>query len=408
MPDLIGGTVQLDNVAWMVVGVLPQDQDYPQYADFWVPKTFREGEDQDRSGGYMQAVPRLGRGVDLSEAQQDMDRIAREMAADFPATNADAGVLVQPLAQHVLGNVRPALLVLMGAVGLLLLVAYANVASLMLVRAMERERELGVRAALGAGKLRLIRQLGTEAGVLATLGGIGGLAVSWSGIAALAALSPADIPRLATISVDGRMVLVTGLITLLTAVLCGLAPLSYAARQDIRRALGSTSSAAPRGSHGRQGARRLGATLVVGQIGIALVLLIGAGLLGRSFLALRDNDLGFAVENRVAIQIFLWDLNPLRCQRIQRAQEIEQALEAVPGIDDVGMVLALPFHPSAIDCESGFSIDLRARDPNEALPRAYTTIMSPDYIQVMGIQLLQGRSFTPADREDALLVAMIN
>ena len=403
-PDLIGGTVELENGAWLVVGVLPQDLDYPEYADFWAPKTFRPREDQDRTGGYMQAVARLGPGASLSDAQQDMDRVAREMAGDFPETNGAAGVLVRPLEQHVLGNVRPALLVLMGAVGLLLLVACANVASLMLVRAMEREGELGVRVALGAGQLRLIRQLGTEAGVLAVLGGIGGLAVAWGGITALAALSPAELPRLSTIGVEPRIVLVTGLITLLTAVLCGLAPLSYATRPDIRRALVSASS----GSRVRRGGRGVGAALVVGQIGMALILLIGAGLLGRSFLALRDNDLGFEVENRAAIQLFLWDQNPLEAQRIQRAQEIEQALEAVPGVEAVGIVSALPFHPSQIDAESGFSIDLRPRDPTEPLPRTYATVASPDYVQVMGIPLLQGRGFTAADREDAPLVAIIN
>ncbi len=147
---------------------------------------------------------------------------------------------------------------------------------------------------------------------------------------------------------------------------------------------------------------------MVGQIGMALILLIGAGLLGRSFLALRDNDLGFEVENRTAIQLFLWDLNPLEAQRIQRAEEIEQALEAVPGVEAVGIVSALPFHPSQIDAESGFSIDLRPRDPTEPLPRTYATVASPDYVQVMGIPLRQGRGFTAADREDAPLVAIIN
>ena len=141
---------------------------------------------------------------------------------------------------------------------------------------------------------------------------------------------------------------------------------------------------------------------------MALILLVGAGLLGRSFLALRDNDLGFAAENRAAIQLFLWDLNPLRSQRIQRAQEIEEALEVVAGVEAVGIVSALPFHPSQIDAESVFSIDLRPRDPNEALPRAYMTVMSPDYLEVMGIRLLQGRGFTAADRGDAPLVAIVN
>jgi putative ABC transport system permease protein len=403
-PGLVGRTIELDGSDHVVVGVLPLELDYPEYRDVWAPKVYRPGEDQIRSSGYMQAVARLLPGTGLVEAQRDLDRVASSMALDFPATNAGTGVRLVPLEQHVLGDVRPALLVLLGAVGLVLLVACANVASLMLARAMERERELGVRVALGAGRFRLIRQLGTEAGTLAALGGLAGLAVAWLGIRGVVALGPSDLPRLETLGMDGRVVLFSVAVTGVTALLFGLAPALHALRAEVRRSLASSS---PR-SRGHRSGNVFRSALVVGQIGLALVLLIGAGLLGRSFLTLLDNDLGFEIDNRAAIQVFLWDRNEAIDQRILMAQEIERAMEAVPGVAAVGFVSALPFHPSQIDAEGTFTVESRPPVQDNQQPRAHTTVASADYFDVMSIRLVRGRTFTPADRMDAPRVAVIN
>jgi putative ABC transport system permease protein len=403
-PALVGQAIELDGSEYVVVGVLPANLEYPAYRDVWAPKVYRPGEDQTRTSGYMVAVGRMRPGVEQADAQRDLDRVASAMAIDYPATNVGTGIRLMGIEEHVLGDVRTALLVLLGAVGLVLLVACANVASLMLARAMERERELGVRVALGAGRLRLLRQLGTESGTLAVLGGAAGLVVAWAGVRALVALSPTDLPRLAAIGMDGRIVAFAALITLVTALLFGLAPALHAMRAEIRQTLAATSH----GSRGSRASGRFRSALVVGQIGLALILLIGAGLLGRSFLSLLDNELGFEVENRATVQVFLWDRHPTVAQRIQQAEQIAAAFSAVPGVEGVGFTSALPFHPTQIDAEAGFTIESRPPLADAQAPRAYTTIASTDYFDVMSIRLERGRLFTPADRLDAPRVAVIN
>jgi putative ABC transport system permease protein len=403
-PSIVGRPIELDGTEWLVMGVLPADVEYPAYRDVWAPKLYRPGEDQVRTSGYMIAVGRLKPGIGLVEAEGDMNRVASGMALDYPATNVGTGVSLVPLEDHVLGAVRPALLVLLGAVGLVLLVACANVASLMMARAMERERELGVRVALGAGRMRLLRQHGTEAFSLALLGGTAGLIVAWAGVRALVALGPEDLPRLGTIGIDGRIIAFSAVLTVLTALLFGLAPALHALRSGARQTLATSSH----GSRGSRAAGRFRSALVVGQISLAMILLVGAGLLGRSFLSLLDNDLGFEVENRAAIQVFLWDRHPTAEQRIQQAGLIEAAMAAVPGVEAVGFTSALPFHPSQIDAESVFRIDGLPPVQDAQAPRAYTTIASTNYFDVMSIRLIRGRTFTEADRMDGPRVTVIN
>ncbi len=401
-PGLIGSTIQLDNSPFTVVGVLPPALDYPEPKDIWAPKRFRPYEPEERTSGYMQVVARLQPGVSVDAAQRDMDRVAAAMAAEYPETNANAGVNVIPLSDHVLGGVRPALFVLLGAVGLVLLIACANVASLMLARGAERERELGVRAALGAGRPRLVRQLVTESAVLALAGGLAGVALAYFAVQALVAASPPDFPRLDAITIDARILGFGLVMTLLTVLLFGLTPAVQLSRPDLRPALGWGAR-----SVGIRPGSRLRSALVVSEIALALVLLIGAGLLGRSFVRLLANDLGFAADDRATVQLFLWDRNPTAEQRISRVRELEQRLEAVRGVEEVGLVSALPFHPTQIDTED--VLDIEGRPPSATeVRRVQTTVASPDYFDVMEIPLISGRAFTDQDRAGAPGVAIIN
>jgi putative ABC transport system permease protein len=352
----------------------------------------------------MYAVGRLKPGVTLAQAQAELDAIGTQLAGEYPATNTSLRINAVAFEEQVLGDVRPALLVLLVAVGFVLLIACANVASLLLARAAERERELAVRAALGAGRPRLIRQLVTESLALALLGGVLGIALAYGGVKVLVALSPPNLPRLEAIAVDARILTFALAITLLTAVLFGLAPALRASRPDLLtplRAAGRVLS----GAFERLNLRR---ALVTGEIALALVLLIGAGLLVRSFVALLDQDLGFAAENRATFQAFLWDLNPAPDQRLQRARAITEALATTPGVEAVGTTNAVPFHPSQIDGMSSLVVEGRPLPATGEEQRVYTLIANPEYFQVMGIPVLAGRPFGPTDRAGTPGVALVN
>jgi putative ABC transport system permease protein len=401
--SLVGRTIELDSEAATVVGVLPPGIKYPGDRDIWGPKSFAEWELTNRTSSYTFAVARLRSGIGAEEAQADLDRVASALAQEYPRTNADAGVAVVPLDKQVLGNARPALLVLLGAVGLVLLIASANVATLLLARGLERERELGVRAALGAGQSRLVRQLVTESVVLAAVGGGLGLALAYLGVEAFSALVPPELPRAENIAIDGRVLLFAALVSAFTALIFGLAPALRFSRPVLTLPL-QGSSRAVTASRGRT---RLYRALVVSEIALALVLLIGAGLLSRSFVDLLDNDLGFVSERRATLQLFLWDQNPTREQREQRVREFGERLESTPGVDKVALTSALPFQPAKIDLDGSLTIEGKELPPGQDR-RVHTTIASGDYFQVMGIPLQSGRTFSPQDRIDAPRVAIIS
>jgi predicted permease len=403
-PRLIGSTIQLDGAPATVIGVAPPWLNYPEYRDLYNTKRWYPNEETDRRSSYMYAVGRLKPGVTLAQAQAELDAIGTQLAAEYPATNTSLRINAVAFEEQVLGDVRPALLVLLVAVGFVLLIACANVASLLLARAAERERELAVRAALGAGRPRLVRQLVTESLALALLGGVLGIALAYGGVRVLVALSPPNLPRLEAIAVDARILTFALAITLLTAVLFGLAPALRASRPDLLtplRAAGRVLS----GAIQRLNLRR---ALVAGEIALALVLLIGAGLLVRSFVALLDQDLGFAAENRATFQAFLWDLNPAPEQRLQRARAITEALATTPGVEAVGITNAVPFHPSQIDGMSSLVVDGRPLPATGEEQRVYTLIATPEYFRVMGIPVLAGRPFGPTDRAGAPGVALVN
>ncbi len=402
-PNVLGKTLLLDNKATTIVGVLPASVKYPEIADFWIPKALTDYEINERFSSYMRVVGRLRPGVSLADARADLERIASQLKTEYPRSNDQTGVNLVPLREHLLGPVRPALLTLLGAVGFVLLIACANVASLLLAAGAERSKELAVRASLGAGRRRLLHQMATESVLLALIGGLLGVGFAYFGIRALVVLSPPNLPRVDTLGMDARVLGFSALITLTTAILFGLAPAIRFSRPDLLSALRASGRSLTSG----RGHNRLRSALVVSEIALALVLLIGAGLLIRSFISLRQNDLGFDPENRATLQAFLWDRNPTAEQRLQRIAEFEQGFRTLPGVRDVGVVSALPFHPHAIDASAKLRIIHRPVPPNEE-PTAYTTIASPTYFRAMGIPLQKGRMFDERDRMGGVAVALIN
>lgn len=402
-PGLVGRTIELDGAPTPVIGVLPDGVAFPEPVSVWAPKLLRPGERDDQVADYRHAIGRLAPGVGLEQAQHDLDRVAALSAERHPRTHAGRGLAAIRLPDVVLGPVRPALHLLLAAAGLLLAIACANVAGLLLARGGERQTELAVRGALGAGRGRLARQLLTESLLLAALGGAAGLGLAALATPLLVRLLPPDLPRAAEIALDGRVLAVGLALTLATGLVAGLAPALRLARPPLAAALhaGGRASEDPRRARVRQ-------ALVVAEIALALVLLVTSGLLMRSFERLLDNDLGFAHEGRLALQLFLWDRNPTAAARAARVDEISSRLAALPGVEEVGVVSALPFHPSAIDIETEVRVEGRPRRPGEGAPTAFATVASPGYFRALGIPLLSGRGFGVADRDGAPSVALVN
>ncbi len=401
-PAIVGQPISLDNEAVTVIGVLPAGIDYPERTAVWAPKQLRTNALTDRRSNYMYVVARLADGTTAGTALAELHGIAQQLGREYPASNAATGIDVAPLEEHLLGPVRPALLVLLGAVGLLLLISCANVAGLLLARDADRAREYAVRAALGAGPRRIGRQLLAENFVLALAAGLTGLALAWVGVRAFTGLAPANLPRAEFVTLDGRVVLFALGATLATMLLFGLLPALRATRTRADGAL------AGRGTAAGVGRQRLGSAIVVAEVALALVLLVGAGLLVRSFAALLDTDIGFATENRATVQTFIWDRNPTPEQRLVQARAIADAMRATPGVKTVGITTGAPFHPHRIDAESTLNIvGVTATNPGEE-QRVTTLVASPEYFPAIGMRLVRGRLFTEHDNANAPRVAIIN
>jgi putative ABC transport system permease protein len=405
-PGVVGKSITLNGEGHTVVGVMPADfQFLSKDVGMWVPIAFTPQQLASRGGHYLEVVARLKPGVTVERAQAEMSTIAARLQQQYPDQNTDLGATVVSLHEEVVGNIRPALLVLLGAVGFVLLVACANVANLLLARAAVRQKEIALRTALGASRLRLIRQFLTESVLLAALGGVVGLLLSVWGVTLLKSFIPENISQVKAITVDARVLGFTLLVTLLTGLVFGLAPAAQASKFNLNETLkeGGRDAAAARGSN------RVRGLLVVGEVAVSLVLLVGAGLLINSFLRLRHVDPGFRTDNLLTMSVVLPQQKyPDQARRSAFYADMIRRVEALPGVRSAGVTNWIPL------VRQGDSIGVTiegqpAPVPGQGkMPVLMTRVVSPHYFSTMGIQLLQGRVFEEGrDRVDSPCVVVI-
>ncbi len=399
-PAVIGTTLDLDGSPFEVVAVMPESFQFPSTAQMWAPLVFSEAQLQDRNWHFLLTIARLAPGTSVTEAQAETETIAARLGQEFPESNADYGLTVMPLHSEMTNAVRSMLWVLLGAVGFVLLIACANVANLLLVRASGRSRELSVRAALGAGKSRLIRQLLTESLLLALVGGVLGLGVAFVGLDAMLALSPLTVPGGGTVSIDGWVLGATAIGTLLTGIVFGLAPVTSVLRTDLQGTLREA-----RGQTGG-GNRRLRSGLVVTEIALALVLVTGAGLMVQSVRQMLDVDVGMNTGDVLLAQFSLpAAAYPQPEEQVLFYDQLIETAGAIPGVVSASLSTIVP--PA-----SGGQYHVRVEGVHEAwtmdLPVARTRAVSHDYLQAMGVPLIRGRYLEETDVSDAPFVVVVD
>jgi putative ABC transport system permease protein len=401
-PGVIGREVRLDGRPHRIVGVMPAAMDYAVFGEeLWVPTAFSVERLAEHDEHYLSVLGRLKPGVTVSQAEAEMRGLARWLETNYPKDNRDRGIIMAPFMEELVGDYRPRLFVLLGAVGFVLLIACANIANLLLARGAARSRETAIRAAIGAGRGHLIRQALTESLVLAVSGGLLGLLVGYWGVALLAAFGPEDVPRLAQARLDGPVVAFAVGLTLLSGLVFGLVPSLRAASQLPHEALKEGGR-----SGSRAGSRdRLRNVLVVGEIAVALVLLTGAGLLIRSAIALNRVDPGFDPQGVVAGRVSLPAVTYETPEQVTRAfQRIEERIVAMPGAARGALVSTAPLEGGG---SNGLVPEGRPLDISSAI-NSQMRLVTLGYFATMKIRLLHGRTFTADDRRGAPLVMVIN
>jgi predicted permease len=400
---IVGKKITLDGEPYTVIGVMPSSLQFSGFdSDIWTTPGFVLKTDESRNSHYLFAYGRLKAGVTLAAARSEMDTIAGRLAQQYPDSNSHSGVLLVPIQEEIVGgNTQQALLVLWAAVGLVLLIACANVANLLLSRTIGRRREFAVRAALGAGRMRLITQLVTESVLLASAGGLLGLAVAHWAITTI--VRTAAIPRRYGIALDMHVLAFTAILSILTGIVFGLAPAFASSAVDLNSALKETIGIAEASAM----RSRLRSGLVVGEIALSVVLLAGAGLLIKSLWLLGRVNPGFNPKGVLAARLSLPDSNyPNGPDRDATFKRVIERLASIPGVDSVGGVNDLPF--SGSETSTSFDIEgIPPRSPDENR-QADRRDISPGYFKSMGIPLLKGREFTDQDDAGSAKVAMIN
>jgi putative ABC transport system permease protein len=406
-PAAIGRILTIDGIPRTVVGVVPHELGEMVAADLWLPTAINPN-DPERRNHQFGIVARLKSGVTLAEARAEMNVIARRLESAYPATNTGWGVTLFPMAEMFTGRIRPVLLILLGAVGLLLLIACANLANLLLARAATREKEIAIRGALGAGRLRLIRQLLTESLVLALTGGALGLTLASYGVRLMRGIVPDMFPMLQHMSVDVPVLAFTFGISILTGLLFGLVPAWRSSHTDLNTTL---KEAAGR-SESAGGSHRIRSFLLAGEVALAVLLSVSAGLLLRSFVRVTEVNPGVRTANILTMNLSLPEVKydtPLK--RAAFYKDLIERLDALPGVRSAGAVLFLPLRVSILSFRigvNGFQIQGRPPLPPDQRPLADYRTATPGYFSTMGIALRKGRLFDQHDDQDAKRVALVN
>jgi len=400
---VVGKQLVLDGDSYTVIGIMPQGFSFPEKTDVWLPLSFVPEELADRSYNHLAVVGRLKPGVELRQAQAEMSALMDDQARRYPNENAGRSMRLLTFQQNLVGDIRTALWILSGAVFLVLLIACANIANLLMARASTRQKDVAIRVGLGASRRRLMQQLLTESLLLSLLGGVIGLIFAYGGLQILTTVGPANIPRLSEVTIDGRVLAFTTVVSLLTGIIFGLIPAFQATKPNINEWL----KEGQRGASGGPGGKRARNWLVVTEMALALILLIGAGLLIKSFLILWQVEPGFNPRNVLTMAI---SPSPpkynTRRDREALCQRLLEQVKSTPGVEAVGIVNQLPF--SGRNLGLNFTIVGQPPARPEDTATANYRMASSGYLQAMGIVLKRGRDFNEHDTRDTTPIALIN
>ncbi len=413
--NLVNQTVQLNGQSYTVVGVMPPTFKFPpafsakttseeliSNADLWVPLT-TDDVPLVRNIRNLKMVGRLKSGATPPQAQAEINSIASRLDKEYPDVNAGLESLVIPLHEQIVGDVREALLILLGAVVLVLLIACANIANLLLSKATARQKEIAIRTALGANRLRLLRQLLTESTLLGLLGGVFGFLVAYAGSKTLVSFASLSIPQLTDFTFDAKVPLFALAISILTSLIFGLAPAIDASKPNLNEALKEGG----RSSSGGAARARLRNALVVAEVALAVVLVTASGLMLRSFVRLQGANSGLNPHNLITLELELPDIRYHAAQQQTLfQQQLVQRVASLPGVQYAATVDNLPFSGNAFN--TSFTIEGRPTGPTTETPRAYYRVISPNYFSAIGIQLQKGNQFTDRDTTEQPGVAIIN
>jgi putative ABC transport system permease protein len=404
-PGVVGKEININGFPMTIIGILPNDFTFPLQAEepeIWIPLPLDSRVLGNRETHYLRVLAMLKPDATLERANEELRGIAAQLETLYPRTNTERGMKALPLQQQVVGEIRPALLMLFGAVGLVLLIACANVANLLLARASSRQKEMALRSALGASRARIIRQLLTESLLLSLMGGAGGLLLAVWGVKVLVALNTQYIPRIVKVDIDGWVLGFTLIVSALTGIIFGLAPALQASKVDLNNSLKEGSGRTTAGMF----SRRTRGLLVIAEVALSVILLIAAGLIIRSFLRLQEINPGFQTQRVLTMEVNLPGNKYREGPQIQNFYEqVVDKLAALPGVESVSVINNLPLGG---DTTTAYLIEGHPDPRNQEDQMTAYRIISPDYFHTMNIPLLKGRYFTAQDTKRDVGVAIIN
>jgi predicted permease len=399
-PKIVGQTLNMNGLPRTVIGVMPEGFEYPPQSVMWSPLGFDNETRERRDFHRLRVIGRLKEGVTLERARSEFETIGSRLARQYPAFDQDAGIIVNLLLDDLVGQIRPALLVLLGAVAFVLLIACANVANLLLAKAAGRQREIAIRASLGAGRSRIVTQMLTESILLSLAGAVIGLLLAYGTFRGLLALAPANLPRLNGAGLNSAVAWTSLALAVITGIVFGFAPAWYASKTDVHSLLKEGA----RGTSARCGLRNI---LVVAQVAAALILLAGAGLLMRSFYEIEHVDAGFQPEHLMTMRLAPVAFKYAGHDALLRefAQGIVRSVAALPGVRSAAVSSDIPLLGNPI-----FIMRFEGRPPVQpsTAPLANYFAVTPGYFETMGMRILRGRGITDRDTADSPQVVVVN